>query len=410
MRRGGLPLGRILGVPVSADLGVLVIGGLLTWSLASVILPQGAPGLTSSAYWSTAAIGAVLFLGSLLAHEMSHSVVARRNGIEVEGVTLWLFGGVAQLKGEATTPGAEFRIAAVGPATSLLLGAAFIGIGIGLDAAGLPQLYTVLLVWLGAINVFLAVFNLVPGAPLDGGRILGAALWRFRGDRTAAKVSAAKVGRFVGMALIGLGLAEILFIGSYGGLWTAFIGWFLLGAARMEQAHYAGRQALGALPVHAAMTVHPQSVHTWTPIGEVVDGPLRSTTQTTVPVLGFDGSVAGVLTMDQVRRVPAELWATLESGRVMVPADQLATATPDESLVDAVERLEPGSAGVLVVVDDGRLVGIVGPAEIQRAIELGRLAGHHGRPGRGGGPAAQDPPPPPSAVPRQHWDPPVPSR
>jgi Zn-dependent protease len=368
MRQGGIRLGRILGIPVSADLGVLLIGGLLTWLLAASVLPDGAPGLASSAYWSIAVVGAVLFLASLLAHEMSHSVVARRNGVEVEGVTLWMFGGVAQLRNEAATPGAEFRIAAAGPAMSVLIGVAGIGAAIGLRAAGLPELYVVMLFWLGAINVFLAVFNMLPGAPLDGGRVLGSALWRLWGDRNRAKVAAARVGRFFGLALVGLGVAELMFIGSFGGLWTAFIGWFLMNSARMEQAHYVGQQALGELPVSAAMVAHPQSVHVWTTVAEVVEGPLRSTAQSAVPVLAFDGTVAGVLTMDQVRRIPAPTWSTLQAGRVMVGAADLVTTTPDEPLARAIERLEPRSAGVLVVLDDGRLVGLVGPQEVQRAV------------------------------------------
>jgi len=157
MRQGGIRLGRIFGIEVSADLGVLLIGGLLTWSLAATILPMGEPGLSSGAYWSVALIGALLFLGSLLAHELSHSVVAQRNGIEVEGITLWLFGGVAQFKNEATNAGAEFRIAAAGPGMSFLLAAAFLGSAYGLDAVGAPGIYVVLLWWLGVINGLLAV-------------------------------------------------------------------------------------------------------------------------------------------------------------------------------------------------------------------------------------------------------------
>ena len=172
MRQGGIRLGRIFGIEVSADLGVLLIGGLLTWSLAATILPMGEPGLSSGAYWSVALIGALLFLGSLLAHELSHSVVAQRNGIEVEGITLWLFGGVAQFRNEATGPGAEFRIAAAGPRMSLLLAAVFIGFASAWTPSAPPGCTVVLLWWLGVINGLLALFNLLPGAPLDGGRVL----------------------------------------------------------------------------------------------------------------------------------------------------------------------------------------------------------------------------------------------
>lgn len=411
MGQGGLRLGRILGIPVSADLGVLLIGGFLTWTLATIILPNGAPGLTGSAYWSLGAVGALLFLGSLLAHEMGHSVVARRNGIEVEGVTLWLFGGIARLRNEATTPGAEFRIAAAGPAVSFVLAAGFIAAGVGLRAAGAPELYAVLLSWLGLINGFLAVFNLLPGAPLDGGRILGAVIWRIRGDRNRAKVAAARVGRVVGLGLIGLGVAEIALLGSFAGLWTMFIGWFLMNAARLEQGHYVGEAALGDLPVAAVVPADPPVVRTWTTVAEVVDGPLRTSSHSAVPVLDLGGHLAGAVTLARVRSVPAERWADTAVAGVMWPVAELATTTPDERLAQVVERLDPRRGGLAVVVAAGRPVGVIGPVELQRAIELGRLRSRGARrgvrtgPPRAAGPAV--PPPPPRGVPHQHWQPPV---
>jgi len=405
MRQGGLRLGRIFGINVSADLGVLFIGGLLTWSLATAVLPQSEPGLSGGAYWSVAAIGAVLFLGSLLAHEMSHSVIAQRNGIEVEGITLWLFGGVAQFKNEATNAGAEFRIAVAGPAMSFFLSGAFLGAAFGLSTAGAPDLYVVLLTWLGLINGLLAVFNLLPGAPLDGGRILGAALWKLRGDRLRSKISAARAGRFVGLLLIAAGFAEIFFLGSYGGLWTAFIGWFLFGAARMEEAHYVGERALGDLPVSAAMARDPQVVRSWTTVADTVNGPLRWTSQTAVPVLDFGGHVAGVVTMNQVKRLPAEHWADTEVAKVMLPAAFIPAVAPSDKLTEVMERLRPEAEGLALVLSEGRLVGLIGPAEVQRSVTIGRMAGSGGPTPTSGGP-----PPPPPVVPVQHWDPPVASR
>jgi Zn-dependent protease/predicted transcriptional regulator len=405
MRTGGVRLGRILGIDVSADLGVLFIGGLLTWSLATAVLPQSDPGRTVGAYWSVALLGALLFLGSLLAHEMSHSVVARRNGIEVEGITLWLFGGVAQFKNEATNAGAEFRIAAAGPAMSFLLSVLFLGSAFGLAQVGVPDLYVVLLGWLGLINGLLAVFNLLPGAPLDGGRVLASALWKLNGDRLRSKISAARAGRFVGLLLIAAGFAEIFYLGSYGGLWTAFIGWFLLGAARMEEAHYVGERALGDLVVSSAMVRDPQVVHSWSTVADTVNGPLRSTSQTAVPVLDFGGNVAGVITMNQVKRVPAEQWATTQVSQVMLPAAFIPAATPTEKLTDLMERLRPEAEGLALVLSEGRLVGVLGPAEIQKAVTIGRMAAKGNRVVRSGGP-----PPPPPTVPVQHWEPPMASR
>lgn len=410
MRQAGIRLGRIFGIEVSADLGVLVIGGLLAWNLASVLLPTAVPGLSGAVYWSVGLIGALLFLGSLLAHELSHSVLAKRNGIEVEGITLWLFGGVARFKNEAKGPGAEFVIAAAGPAMSFLLAAVFIGAAVGLNALDVPEVYVVALSWLGLINGFLAVFNLIPGAPLDGGRVLAAVLWKIRGDRLRAKVDAAKAGRVVGLLLIAAGAAEIMILRSLAGLWTAFIGWFLFGAARMEQAHYVGELALGDTPVSAAMSPHPQVVRTWTHVSELVEGPLRWSAQSAVPVVDFSGHLAGLATMSQVKRLPAEAWPSTEVVRVAVPPEVVPTAAPADRLMDVVERLRPESEGYAVVVDHGQVVGLLGPAEIQRAVELGRMRT------RGRGPqapmptAAVTPPPTPPGVPAQHWDPPVGAR
>lgn len=238
MTRGAIRLGRIFGIDVSANIGVLGIGALLTWSLAVSILPDGAPGLVSMAYWAVAFLGALCFLGSLLLHELAHSVVARRNQVEVDGITLWLFGGVSQFRTDPATPGADFRITAAGPGTSLLLGAAFFGLSEALSAVGGPAVHVVMLEWLALINIVLAVFNLLPGAPLDGGRLVAAALWKLRGDRTAGRIGAAKAGRVVGAGLMALGGVEIYLLGGGSGLWTVLIGWFLFNAARSELTHY----------------------------------------------------------------------------------------------------------------------------------------------------------------------------
>ena len=309
MQQGSIRLGRILGVPLSMNLGVLVIGALLSWSLATVVLPNGAPGLTGSVYWSVGAIGAVVFLASLLAHEMAHAIVARRNDVQVTGITLWLFGGFAQFENEPKTPGAEFRITAAGPATSLGLAALFVGAWAGLSAIGAPEVYSTMFGWLGIINGFLGVFNLLPGAPLDGGRILAAGLWKLRGDRVRGRIGAAKVGKFVGLGLVGLGVAEMLALGGFGGIWTALIGWFLFNAARVEERHFVGERALGDLSVAEAMSPVPPTVPMWTSVAELVDGPLRSTQTSVVAVTDWGGNVMGIVTMDAVRRVPAERWS-----------------------------------------------------------------------------------------------------
>ncbi len=400
MRQGSIRLGRILGVPLSMDLGVVLIGGLLTWTLASFILPESAPGLVGTVYWTVGIVGAVMFLGSLLAHEMAHAIVARRNDVRVEGITLWLFGGFAQFENEPASPGAEFRITAAGPGTSIGLAGLFGAVAYGIAALGAPQVYVSLLAWLAVINAFLGVFNLLPGAPLDGGRILAAAIWKVRGDRVTGRIGAANAGKVVGLGLGALGLFEMFVVRGPGGLWTALIGWFLFSAARAEHVHFVGERAIGDMTVGEAMAPDPPTTTTWSSIADVVDGPLRHTNRSAVAVTDWQGRGVGLLTMQDVRRVPAEQWGSTTVAQVIGDGSQLAVLAPSDRLVDVLDRL--GAGGPAVVVADGALVGVLGQDEVRRAVEIGRLRGH---------PTSRPtPPPPPVSAPDQRWEPPLPTR
>ncbi|HKI42505.1 MAG TPA: site-2 protease family protein, partial [Mycobacterium sp.] len=228
--RDAIPLGRIAGFPVKVHWSVLVILWLFTWSLATS-LPGVVKGYSPGAYWLAGACGALVLLASLLAHELAHAVVARRSGVAVGDVTLWLFGGVTTLGGEAKTPKAAFRIAIAGPATSLLLAATFGGLVAALHTVRAAPIVVGVASWLGVINLLLGLFNLLPGAPLDGGRVLRAFLWRRHGDSVRAGIGAAHAGRVLAFVLIALGLAEFVAGGLVGGVWLAFIGWFIFAAS-----------------------------------------------------------------------------------------------------------------------------------------------------------------------------------
>ena len=181
-----LSLGRIAGIHVGLNWSLLVVAALIAWSLATGILPPAAPGEASAAYWTAGVVSALVFLASLLAHELAHSIVAARRGVRVEGITLWLFGGVSKLGGDAGTPAIEATVAIVGPLTSLSVAVVVALVGLAVGAAGAPAILVAGLCWLAGINVALGLFNLVPGFPLDGGRLLRALLWRWRGDRVRA--------------------------------------------------------------------------------------------------------------------------------------------------------------------------------------------------------------------------------
>ncbi|MEO1065173.1 MAG: site-2 protease family protein [Actinomycetota bacterium] len=237
-------LGRIAGVSVGFHWSLIGVAVLIILQLAGQVRVDGVAALL------LATVGALLFLGSVLLHELGHSVVARREGLEVDGVSLWLLGGVARLKGLPATPGAEFRIAFAGPAMSGLLAIGFFAAGVAVDAADWSYSVGFVLRWLGLLNAILFVFNLLPAAPLDGGRLLKAALWRWWGDPLRATIGAGRAGQALGAVLLGLGVLQLLRFGA-SGVWTAMIGWFVLagagyevGVARDEQR----RQGGGGLP------------------------------------------------------------------------------------------------------------------------------------------------------------------
>jgi Zn-dependent protease len=372
-------LGTIAGIRVGANWSVLVVLWLIAWSLAGARFPEEYPGLPGSAYWAAGMGTALLFLASLLAHEMGHAIVARRAGAEVEGITLWLFGGVASIRGESTDPRAELRFTLVGPLISLGLGVGFLLLALALAAAGAPPLVAGASRWLGIINVVLALFNLVPAFPLDGGRVLRAYLWRRRGDRLGATRTAAAAGRAFGYALIALGLVEFALAFSLGGLWFVFLGWFLLGAARAEESTVLLRAALRDVRVRDIMSPDPVAVPPDTTIQAFIDDFAMHHRFTTFPVRDERGTVRGLITLSRVKQVPPERRSSTTVGEVACPLEEVPTAAPWEPAARLLERMsEERADGRALALVDGELAGIVSPRDVRRALELAGL-----REGRG---------------------------
>lgn len=364
-------LGRIGGVEVSLSWSVLFIAWLLTWSLASSLLPSQVPDRDPAVYWVAGVVAALLFFVSLLAHELAHALVARREGVEVEGITLWLFGGVAQLHGEAATPRAEAFIAGVGPLVSFVVAGvawvaslAFGGMGDGATLAGAT------LGWLAMINLILAIFNLLPAAPLDGGRLLRAFVWHRTDDPLRATQIATRAGRILGAALVALGLAEFAFQADLGGLWTVFIGGFLILAASAEGQSARLRDVLGGVCVRDVMTPDPVAVRDWMTVDEFLAEHAPSYRFTTFPLRGFDGKLSGVTTLGRVTKVPADERAGTRLRDVAVPIADMTTAAPDEPVMELLTRMPAGATGRVLVLRDDDLVGIVSPSDINRAVQL----------------------------------------
>jgi|SRR5436305_534922 Zn-dependent protease len=240
-----LHLGRIGGIRIGANWSLLPILFLISWSLAVVLLPAAAPGFTGWGYWFFALLTAAAFYASLLAHELSHAFLARRHGVAVRGIVLWLFGGVAQLEGDTPDARSELQVAAAGPATSLGIAAIAAVLAWLLDLVGASSLMVAAASWLAGVNALLAVFNLLPAFPLDGGRILRALLWRRWSDRLRATAVAAKVGQIAGYGVIAVGALEFLVGGgALGGIWLALVGWFITVAARQQNERVIARGAL----------------------------------------------------------------------------------------------------------------------------------------------------------------------
>ncbi|HYB38227.1 MAG TPA: site-2 protease family protein [Mycobacterium sp.] len=366
-------LGRLAGFRFGVHWSVLVILWLFTWSLAST-LPRTAPGHSAPTYWLAGAIGAVVLLASLLAHELMHAVVARRAGIPVSSVTLWLFGGITRLGGEAKTPGTEFRIAASGPVTSLALAGVFAGVAAVFQHFGVANVVVAVAWWLSSINLLLGLFNLLPGAPLDGGRILSAYLWHRHGDKVRGAVGAAHGGRVVAYALIGLGLVEFLAGFVIGGVWTAFIGWFLLTAAHGEERQILTRQTLAGVRVADAMTAHPHTAPGWITVEDFIHSYVLGDRHSAYPVEGPGGAIVGLITLAQLRQVaPGERATTLVRDAAM-PMDRVVTAAPHEPLTALLERLAPSGGRRALVVDHGQVVGIITASDISRLIDVRTLA------------------------------------
>ncbi|OBF10140.1 zinc metalloprotease [Mycobacterium sp. ACS4054] len=372
--RDAIPLGRIAGFPVNLHWSVLVILWLFTWSLAST-LPSSVGGYSPVAYWAAGACGALVLLASLVAHELAHAVVARRAGVPVGSVTLWLFGGVTTLGGEAKTPAAALRIAIAGPVTSLGLAAVFGGLVAALPAMGASPIAVGVASWLAGINLLLGLFNLLPGAPLDGGRVLRAFLWRRHGDSVRATIGAAHAGRVVAFILIALGLAEFLVGGVVGGVWLAFIGWFIFAASREEETRISTQQMFAGVRVADAMTARPHTAPGWITVDDFVQRYVLGDRHSAYPVVDRSGSVTGLITLRQLRDMAPGRRATATVGEVAQPLQDVPSGAPQEPLTALLERMAPaGPRSRALVFEGDEVVGIVTPTDVARLIEVYRLA------------------------------------
>lgn len=370
-------LGRLFGIEIGFNWSLIFIFVLVTWTLATNVLPVDVPGQGVAAYWTTALVGAAVFYLCLLAHEMSHALVARRNGVKVAGITLWLFGGVSQLEGQPPSAGAEALIAAVGPLTSFVIAAIALGLYLVTSSMGLLN---DLFGWLALVNASLGLFNLVPAFPLDGGRLLSSLLWRRSGSRQRGVHDAVRVGRVFAYLMIAGGVLELFFGAIANGIWIAFLGWFLLSAASAEEAGSAVQSLLRSVPVSAAMTSPVVTLPDWVTAEQFLESVAPNHPFTTYPIHNPSGQLTGVVRLSDLVRVPVQQRGNTHLIQVARPITEIPSTTPREDLAAMIQRIGGALNQRVLVFDAGQLVGIVSPADVARVLTVRQALGGGQRP------------------------------
>jgi len=364
--------GKVAGISVGAHWSVLVVLLLVAEGMAMVVLPELVPGHSPVAYWLAGLLAALIFLGSLLAHELAHALVARTYGLPVQRITLWMLGGVSLLGGEPPTPRADLRVALAGPLASVAVAVGSAVLAMAGQVLGAPDLAVATAAWLATMNAVLAVFNLLPGAPLDGGRVLRAFLWRRFGDRDRAEIAAARSGRFLGYLLGFVGLLEV-FAGDATGLWLILLGYFLVMAATAEGMAASTRSVLAGETVEAAMQPDPVVGYDWMTIDQFVAQVAGHSRQLVFPVVDADRRPTGAVTLRSLSEIQQHLRASTRLAAVQEPVATLSVVGPQEPLADLVARLPTERDAVALVVDAERLVGVVTAADATRALHLASL-------------------------------------
>lgn len=368
--QASISLGRIAGIPIGLHYSWLIIATLITLSLGSHFRLTNAD-WSSTTVWVSAVVTALLFFATLLAHELSHALVARARGLSVRSITLFALGGLAQIEEDAPSAKTEFTIAVAGPVTSIAIGGLCIAGAVWMGwtpQGGSPGPVAAVLGWLGSINVVLAVFNLIPGYPLDGGRVLRAALWGWSGDAAGATRQAASVGQVVAGIFIVFGLLRFFAGAGFGGLWMAFIGWFLLTAARASYAEVAITSALEGVRAGDVMARDCETVRADTALDAFVDHVMRTGRRCFI-VTRDGGSVAGLITPQEVRRLDRSRWSDARVSDAMRSLEDLKTVTPSTPVSDALRIMSREDVNQLPVVTDGRLEGILTRSHLLRLIQ-----------------------------------------
>ncbi|MDD2695876.1 MAG: site-2 protease family protein [Anaerolineales bacterium] len=359
-----IKLGRIWGIPIGLHASWFLIFGLLTWSLAAGYFPGEYPGLNTAAHLGMAVVTSLLFFGSVLAHELGHSFVALRSSIPVKGITLFIFGGVAQIGQEPRSPRVEFKVAIAGPAVSLALALGFYGLYLldrSFPVLAAPSQY------LMRINLMLALFNLIPGFPLDGGRVLRSIVWRMTGSFQRASRVASFSGQLVAFGFIAYGVYAIFRGDFMNGLWLAFIGWFLQNAAASSYAQTSMQQSLRGIRVEQVMSRDCLRVPSLLSLNQLVEDRILSGGKRCFFVAD-NGKLQGMLTLRDIAAVPQQKWRFTTTAQAMVPLQRLVQVTPQTELLSALQTMDSADVAQVPVMEGEELVGMLSREQILRYL------------------------------------------
>jgi len=369
--KSSLRLFRIAGIDIGIHYTWILIFVLLSWSLAQVFFPQLYPGWDTVTYWVTGVVAALLLFGSVLVHELAHSLVAQARGMTVSSITLFIFGGVSNLEDEPEKPKVEFVMSIAGPLSSLALAGIFWGL---LQIVGDQQSpVAATFSYLALINALLAGFNLLPGFPLDGGRVLRAILWNRTGNLVKATNIAATVGRFMGWGFIAFGLFQV-FAGNFiGGIWLAFIGWFLSSSADASRREVTLREQLSGVQVKEVMTTNAMLIGPDTGVAELVSNVFRKQHGRAVPVCQND-QVVGIVTVTDVKELPQEKWEETAVKEIMT-SGPLYSVTPDDDLNTALRFIAKHDINQVLVLRGNKCAGLVSRSDILTYLQLSQELG-----------------------------------
>lgn len=361
-------IGKIRGINIKINYSWFLIFFFITWSLANNYLPSQYPNKPNNFYWTIGLVSALSLYLSILVHELAHSAIAQGEGLEINNITLHFFGGVSQIREESTNPKTEAYMAIAGPLTSIVIGVLLLAVN-SILGSGLPDTFEAVIMYSGYVNLGLALFNLIPAYPMDGGRVLRAILWNRNENLIKSTRTATSVANIISLLFMGFGFFSIFSTGTLDGLWLVFIGLFINSSSKMGLSQTIISEALGEMTVREIMTTEVKTVEPDVTIQEIIDDWFSVFKHQGYPVTE-NGELVGIVTLEDVRDVESDKRISVTVRDVMKKRDELIITNPDEKASDALLKLATKNVGRLPVMENGTLVGILTRSDISKTIQM----------------------------------------